>query len=311
LGIDLAGTTSNGLSARVGIRYRRGRALPVNIGLWALVWGAVVFVLHALSAGYGRSIGAYWSGSISLAGFIAIAWYAVRKRNVWFSVRLLRATGRVLPRPVQQLLIYLDRLESWRAYHVSAGILVLVPLWWHLDTGLMSPLEAVLMAAVALLILTGIAGVYVQDALPHAMTLRAEHQVRLMDVDAKINAIYVEAEEKILGHQEQLVQTYLRELRPILIGSQSKLTLLRATLTSTDPGSAACTQASAHAERLGDEAPLYRELLALAQRKINLEHNAFNLRLSMGWLRYHVGISIVTFVLIAFHVAAVMYFAGR
>lgn len=275
-----------------------------------LLWGLAVFALHAVTAGYGRQIGPYWSGSISLAGFIAIAGYSVRKRNVWFSVRLLRATGRLLPRRVQRLLVYLDRLESWRAYHVSAGLLVLVPLWWHLDTGLMSPLEAILAVAVALLIFTGIAGVYVQDGLPHAMTLRAEHEVRRGDVEAKINAIYVEAEERILGHQEQLVQAYLRELRPILIGSQPASALLRATLTATDPGPLGCAKAAALTEQLGEEAPLYRELLALAERKINLEHNLFNLRLGTGWLKYHVGIAIITFVLIAFHVLAVLYFAG-
>jgi len=299
------------MEARVGIRYRRGRALPVHIGLWVLLWGVVVFTLHAVTAGYGQYIGAYWSGSISLAGFIAIAWYSVRKRNVWFSVRLLRATGRLLPGGVQRLLLYLDRLESWRAYHVSAGLLVLVPLWWHLDTGLMSPLEALLALVVALLILTGIAGVFVQDELPHAMTLRAEHEVRLSDVEAKINAIYVEAEEKILGHQEQLVQAYLQQLRPILIGSQPRWLLLRATLSATDPGARACAKAAALAEQLGEEAPLYRDLIELAERKVNLEHNSFNLRLSTGWLQYHVWIAIITFVLIAFHVLAVLYFAGR
>src|SRR5262249_54088137 len=154
--------------------------------------------------------------------------------------------------------------------------------------------EAVLSLAVALLILTGIAGVYMQDKLPHVMTTRAEHEVRRGDAEDKINVIYANAEEMILGHQEQLVETYLRELRPILIGSQPAYTLLRATITGTDPGAAACAKAATQTENLGPEATMYRELLELAERKVNLEHNLFNLRLSIAWLQYHVLISIVT-----------------
>ncbi len=304
------GAAPTRLAARFGIRSRRGRALPLNIGLWVLLWGVVVFALHAATASYGRRIGPYWSGIVSLVGFVAVAWYSVRKRNVWFSVRLLRTTNRLLPQAMQRWLVYLDRLETWRAFHVTVGLLVLVPLWWHIDTGLMSPLEAVLALSVALLIIIGVAGVYVQDYLPRAIASRAEHEVRLKDVDAKINSIYVEAEEKILGHDQLLVQAYLKEIKPLLIGSQPSSSLLWATIITTDPGPPACVGAERLLDKLGNEAPLYRELLDLAARKVNLEHNAFNLRLSTGWLQFHVGLAILTFALVVFHVLAVLYFAG-
>ena len=89
-------------------------------------------------------MGEYWSGSIALASFIAIAWYSVRKRNIWFSIRVLQFTGRIFPAAIQRRLVILDRLETWRAFHLTLGMLALLPLSWHITTTAMSPLEAVL-----------------------------------------------------------------------------------------------------------------------------------------------------------------------
>jgi hypothetical protein len=50
--------------------------------------------------------------------------------------------------------------------------------------------------------------------------------------------------------------------------------------------------------------------VTIAERKVRLEHNDFDLMLSIGWMRIHIGLAITIGVLIAFHVAGVLYFSG-
>ena len=54
----------------------------------------------------------------------------------------------------------------------------------------------------------------------------------------------------------------------------------------------------------------WQELVGFATRKVNLEQNDFNLRLSISWLRLHVIVAVLTFSLLAFHVLSVLYFGG-
>ena len=119
---------------------------------------------------------------------------------------MLQFTGKIFPAAIQRRLVILDRLETWRAFHLTLGMLALLPLSWHVTTVAMSPLEAVLATLVVLLFISGIFGAILQDRLPRSMMRLAEHEVRLEDVDSKVNAVYREAEEKILGHDEQTDQ---------------------------------------------------------------------------------------------------------
>jgi hypothetical protein len=293
------------------IRKRRGRALPVRVWLWLTICLIAVAGLNAATSTFGRQIGEYWSGSIALASFIAIAWYSVRKRNIWFSIRVLQFTGKVFPAAIQRRLVILDRLETWRAFHLTLGMLALLPLSWHITTAVMSPLEVVLLSLVLLLFISGIFGAILQDKLPYSMMRLAEHEVRLEDVDSKVSAVYREAEEKILGHSDQLTQAYTRYIKPVLLSDQpaSRWTLLMATIRGIDPGQRACAAAAARISESGDE-KTYGELLALAARKVNLDHNSFNIHLSTGWLDFHIILSVLTFALLTFHVAGVLYFGG-
>jgi hypothetical protein len=312
-------------STQVGSGLRRARAIPLNVRLWALIWAIVVVIVHTFTVQQGKQMGPYWSGIISLAMFIVIGWYSVRKRDLWFSVKLLKATSRILPGALQQRLVALDRVETWRGLHVTVGIIVILPLWWHLGTGLMSPLELVLFVAVVLLIVSGIFGIIVQDYLPRTVQKRAAHEVRMRDADAKIDAIYVEAEEKVLGHPEEMVKAYLENIRPILSADRApRRTLLWATIRGIDAG----PELSAHLypiagtikEQIKDEnilkdwdakhAPAWKDLVDLVKDKINLEHNEFNLHLSTDWLAFHVVVALTTFGLLIFHVGSVLYFYG-
>src|SRR5580658_10984518 len=157
------------------IRKRRGRALPVRVWLWLTICLIAVAGLNAATSTFGRQIGEYWSGSIALASFIAIAWYSVRKRNIWFSIRVLQFTGKVFPAAIQRRLVILDRLETWRAFHLTLGMLALLPLSWHITTAVMSSLEVVLLSLVLLLFISGIFGAILQDKLPYSMMRLAEH----------------------------------------------------------------------------------------------------------------------------------------
>ena len=313
------------VNREIGGVARRDRALPLNISWWALLCALVVVAGHAFTAGYGRAMGPYRSGIVALVGFVIVGWYSVRKRSLWFSVRVLRTTQRLLPDSLQRFATALDRLETWRAVHVTLGVLVLLPLWWHCETGLMSPLELLLAIAVALLILSGVFGVVVQDFLPHSIQGRAEHEVRLRDIDARISATYVEAEEKILGHSEELTTAYTSQIKPLLnFDLVPQRTLLLATLRGVDAGSEYCAPLFAVADRLKTivkdprileswdvrEAPVWKELAGLAVRKVNLDHNAFNLRFSTGWLEFHIVLALATLGLLIFHVLSALYFYG-
>ena len=303
------GATAN--RAGLGVA-RRSRALPLNAALWMLLCAAIVIAAHAVTAQFGRALGEYRTGIISLLLFVILGWYGVRKRTLWFSLRMMRITARLAPPVLQRRVVAMDRLESWRAVHITVGILTVLPLWWHMGGNLMSPFEAALAVVVALLLLNGVFGVVLQDYLPPLIQTLPEHEVRLQDVDARITAVYVEAEEMVLGHPEALVQAYLKDLKPILERERtlSRSQFLRATLARRNPGAETCAPFAAKAQTFGDDAPVWNELVDLAARKINLEHNAFNLNFSTGWLTLHLYLAIFTFGLLIFHVLSVLYFEG-
>ena len=271
-----------------------------------------VIVGHSLAEAHGLKVSEYWSGTISLVGFVILGWYSVRKRSLWFSLRVLRMTGRILPASWQQRVIVVDRLETWRAVHITLGILVALPLWWHMSSGLMSPVEMLLALTVVLLLLSGVVGVAIQEFLPPAIETMPEREVRLQDVASRIDATYVEAEEKVLGHPEALVQAYLKNLKPILEADRiaPRWRLLGATLNRRDLGSEMCAQWHQAAAQFGDDAAVWKELVDLTARKLNLEHNAFNLNFSTEWLTFHIVLAVCTFGLLIFHVLSVLYFYG-
>ena len=315
---------------------RRERALPFNVTLWALICGALVLVAGWLTADLGRTMGPYRSGAICLVSFIAIAWYSVRKRLLWLSLRILRATTLILPAPLQRIVVALDRLETWRAMHVTLGILVLLPLWWHMSTGLMSPVEALLAFSIVLLMLSGIFGIVVQDYLPHAVRSQAEHEVRERDVETRKTAVFVEAEEKILhGHSPELIDAYSRYIKTAILNADEAVPWYRflwATMRGASIGPEFCASlyeriaevkklVVAQAAEKDDyrkilaawdsvEVPAWKEAVGFAITKIDLDQNAFNLRLSTRWLSFHIVVALLTFALLIFHVLAAIYFYG-
>ena len=289
---------------------RQHPAPIASISLWALAWGIVVLAAHALTSRWGIEMGSYRTGALTLAVFLVASLYSLRKRVFWISMRLLSLTMR-LPRPIARRIAILDRIESWRALHVAVGVLAMLPLWWHTDVGAgPSRLEAALLAAIVLLVLSGFAGSLIEDLLPHAMRTRGDQEVRLEDVAGAIDALHVTAEEAILGHSEQLVQAYVTNLRPILTGSRSRRSLLWATLTGGDPAPAACAAARARIGSAGDDADVYRGLLEITERKVRLDLNDFNLRISTGWLTLHIGLALMVGLLVVFHVLGALYFKG-
>jgi hypothetical protein len=308
--VATAGTgVSRQAAAGVVTRARRPGALIRNVAVWSVLFLMLVFASILIWPDVGPRMGPYWSGLLTLILFAWVALYAARKRNLWLSLRVIRIVS-AIAQPLGKVMVIVDRLESWRAFHVTVGVVALLPFWWHMQTGLRGPLETALLAAVILLFVSGFFGVFLQQYFPHAMSKRAEHEVRLKDVDSRIREVYVQAEEKILGHQEPLIHIYLDYVKPILLGETPRSTLLWATLRGRDPGAARCSRAAAMEKELTGDVPIYRELLALAERKVNLEHNAFNLHLSTSWLTFHIVVSAAVGVLVAFHVLAVIYFYG-
>jgi hypothetical protein len=222
---------------------------------------------------------------------------------------LMRLASR-LPRRLAVQVLLLDRLETWRVGHITLGVLTMLPFWWHTQFGRRSLLELALEILVIMLVFSGFCGTLVEDFLPVRMLKLGNKEVRLIDVEAASHALYVEAEELVLGHSEALVQAYLSSIRPLLAGNQPSHRLLWATLTGTHPAAEVCRPARALANGFGAEAAAFHELVDIAERKVGLDHNEFSLNLSNAWLRLHRRLAITVAVLIIFHIAGVLYFAG-
>jgi hypothetical protein len=288
---------------------RRHTAPIASMFLWALVCAAGVIALHKLSAGWGARQGSYRTGMLTLSVFLLAALYPIRKYTLWFSLHWIRLASH-LPRRWGVRLLLLDRLETWRVVHVALGVFAMLPFGWHTQFGRRSLLELALEISVWLLVLSGILGAIVEDFLPSRMLKVGNQEVRLEDVEAASHELYVEAEEMVLGHSEGLVHAYLLFVRPILAGSQPSRLLLLATLRGKNPAPAVCKPARLLADGFGAEAAVFHELVNIAERKVNLDQNQFNLRLTTEWLLLHRRIAISVLVLIGFHVTGVLYFAG-
>ena len=297
------------IAAPAGPPRARGRTLP-QMALIAIGCGIAVIFLRMVTGRFEHRVGVYGSGIITAVLFVGVGLYSVRKRNLWFSLRMLNLARRVFPKSVFGTVVFLDRLETWRATHVVVAMLSLLPFWWHMQRHLMGPLEAALATAVALLFGSGLFGVLIQDRLPNYMTRFAEHEVRTQDVNAKINAVYVEAEEKILGHSEEFTQDYLKRIKPVLLEDRSSWSLFGATVARRDVGNDLHAALSANNPYRDADAATWKELVELATRKVNLEQNDFNLWLSTSWLRFHVIVAMLTFSLLAFHILSVLYYGG-
>jgi hypothetical protein len=271
--------------------------------------GAVVIGVHVVTAGLPARLGSYRSGIITVIMFILAACYTVRKHTLWFSVRWLR-WAMFLPRRLALRIVLFDRLETWRTAHITIGVFSLLPFWWHVDSGRASVLEVALKVMVLVLIASGLTGTIIQDFLPPAMRKRGDQEVRTADVEARFHALYVDAEETVLGHSENLVRAYLRHVRPILTGTRPVRKLFWATLSGKDIAPKVCAAARSVAAELGGDAGAYTELVGIAERKIRLEQNRFNLRFGVVWLGFHISIALMVIGLIAFHVIGVLYFAG-
>jgi hypothetical protein len=299
------------VSQRIGEAADRRHTAPIaSITLWALACGAAVVAVHLASASLPGRLGSYRSGIITILSFTLAILYSVRKHSLWLSVRLLRLAQR-MPQAIARRLILLDRLETWRTLHITIGVLALIPFWWHLDAGPATLLERILEGTVMLVVLSGLFGAALHDLLPHSMRVRPNSEVRLEDVEAGYHQLYLEAEESVLGHSEELVHAYLKNVRPLLLGSQPLRRFMWATLHGTDPAPPAC--ASAHRVEAAvddDDRPRYRDLVAIAERKVRLEHNEFNLRLFRNWLRFHLAFVMLMIFEVAFHVTGVLYFVG-
>lgn len=296
--------------AHIGEFAARRHTAPIaSMMLWALLCGAAVIALHMSSIELGTRLGSYRTGIIMVIAVAMNITYAARKNLLWLSVRLLRLAMR-LPRPLALRFLLFDRLETWRTFHVTIGVFAMLPFWWHMQYGRASRLEIVLESVFILTVLSGFLGTIIGDFLPARMRKWPDQEVRLQDVEAGFHALYVEAEEMVLGHSEALVHAYLRHVRPILTGNQPALAMLRATLAGSDPAQEACATARQAGAALGADAAIYASLAGIAERKVRLEHNQFNLRLCTGWLDFHRGLVTLAVVLIVFHVIGVLYFAG-
>jgi hypothetical protein len=284
--------------------YRLGSA-----AIAAAFAGLIVIAAHALTPSVPSRLGSYRTGIATLAVFLIAILYYVRKRNLWISARWLSIAAK-LPHALARPLVTLDRLESWRLLHVTAGAMMLLPFWWHTQAGPATPLESMLKASLLLLAATGVIGVITQTLMPHEMQHRGNQEVRQQDVDQRMRELYVEAEEAILGHSEELVRAYLANIRPLLTRAHPGYRFMWATLTRTDPAPSLSRAAQRAGAQLGAEQPAYNALVELAQRKIRLEHNRFDLRISRAWLRYHIGLFMIVSVMAVFHVVGVLYFAG-
>jgi hypothetical protein len=294
---------------RIGQSAGRRHVTVTSVTTWTLGCALVVVVLHFLTPAVAAHLGSYRSGLLTLLLFAAAALYSLRKRGLRLSVRIMRLVAR-LPPSLARRLDLMDRLETWRLGHLTVGVGAILPFWWHLESGPASPLELSLELTVVLLLASGFVGLLIQEFLPGRMRQRPGFEVRLEDVEKGLHQLYVEAEESVLGHSEALVQAYLRNVRPLLNFNLGWGRMLWATARGITAQPPAYRRARQVRLEQAKEAEVYGKLLEIAQRKLALEQNGFELGLSRGWLAIHIVLALATFVLIVFHVIGVLYFNG-
>jgi hypothetical protein len=297
--------TSRRRTLRPSAAARRG---PLTV----IAGAALVWLIHAGLARRGVHVGSYTSGLLTLAAMLAASCYAARRRVLILSLYLIRPFAIVPPlRPFKTLAVRLDQMRSWRVAHLLIGTLLVLPLWWHVEAGRGGPLEVGVLVLIILILASGLLGVVLQYAMPHALLQILERQVRVRDVDEKRRAIFVQAEERILGGSEPLVQAYLEAVRPILQTETSRWRLLEATLRGQDPGALVRGRRLRLAEELVEkDAATFRELLDLAEHKVRLDLNLFHLDLSTGWLVFHAAAVVCGAALVTIHIFSVLYFGG-
>ena len=292
--------------------HRLGLSAPMRRGLLPLVAAGVLtgFLLIGPSE-VEADIGVMTSGLLTLGGMLMAAAYALRRRFLRLSLYLLRPFT-VVPflRPLQTLAVRLDQLRNWRVAHLVIGIVCVVPLGWHVRAAHGGLTEQVLLICVFLVIGSGLLGAVVQYLLPQSLLYATERQVRMRDVHEKQRALYVEAEEQILGRKnETFIESYLAEVKPVLLQETPLLSLWQAVLLRKDPG--------IHLQnRLGalltgfqtDEREAFQHIIGLAEEKVRLDVNLFQLKLTTGWLVFHAAVVISGGALTVLHIVSVLYF---
>jgi hypothetical protein len=252
------------------------------------------------------------SGMLTLFGMVLAAVYMVRRRFLRLSLYTMRPFVAFPPlRRFAGLAVRLDRLRTWRMVHVLIGVLCLVPLWWHVRAAQGGLLERGLLVVVALVIVSGVLGVLLQYAMPQTMLAAIEREVRVNDVRARQSRLFVEAEERILGRSTALVDAYLKFVRPVLQGETRRRRLLEATIRRQDPGGDVRGRALRGLEDLDEtDASTYRAFIELAEEKVRLDLNLFQLALTTQWLALHGAAVMCMAGLIGLHIFSVLYFGG-
>jgi len=302
---DVAALTTDERGARMRTPFRRG---PLTMAAWLVAGG----VLIAASGRVPEVLGSYGSGFVLLGGMLAAALYVARRRGLLLFLGLIRTVSS-LPgmRAFQPAIIRADRLRVWRSAHLAVGILAAVPLWWHVRAARGGLVEEVLLWTVLVVLLTGVLGGLLQYLMPLSMMFLPEREVRTRDVKERRRELYVNAEEKILGRSEELVEAYLAAIRPTLETDTAWPRLLEATVRRSEPSALAQAGTWRAREDLDEEdAKTFDELTALATKKTQLDLNLFHLQLSAGWLEVHSVAVLLTGGLVVLHLVAVLYFGG-
>lgn len=279
----------------------RGPLLVVGVGALCAV------VAVAVGSSPMREVA---SGLVTLLLMAAAGLYALRRRTMRLSLLLLRPFSTVgFLRPLRPLAVRLDRVQSWRTVHLVLGVVWVLALWWHMGASRGTWVETGLLAMCVLLLASGVFGALVQFWLPRSMLGIVEREVRIEDVDARRSAVYVQAEEKILGGSERLVDTYVAEIRPQLQGDPPPIRLFEATLRRQDPGALLRGRLWRLLEGMEEkDAATFRELIDLAEQKGRLDLNLYHLQLSVGWLVFHDAVVLGTVALVVLHLLSVGYF---
>lgn len=291
---------------RPGVAARRGPLIVVAAA-------TALWLGHLAAARLGVQLGPWTSGWLTLAAMAAAGCYAVRRRFLILSLYMLRPFVVVQPlRRFRALAVWLDQLRNWRVAHLAIGILSGLPLWWHIESAPRGVIEIALLVGVAAVLGSGLLGVALQYMMPHALLQIVEREVRVRDAEEKRRALFVQAEERIPGRSEALVQAYLEAVKPILQGETSRLRLFEATLRGLDPGALVRGRGGLELLEQLDEkdAKTFRDFLDLAERKVWVDLNLFQLELSTGWLTLHAAAVVCAATLAALHVCSVFYFGG-
>jgi hypothetical protein len=273
--------------------------------IWTAVGGSIVGGLLYMPYAMGSTVrlsGGSWPGII----------YAIVGTSLMAFAGLL---GMRKKYPTMRV----GRVHAWMRGHVWLGLLSVPMILFHSGFAMGGSMTSFLVVAFALVIVSGIVGVMLQQFVPRLMMEQLTNEVPYERADEFLHQLLEKADQRLQSlkpktaastestvavddHLAVVNAFYLNEVKPFLAGTRTK------GLLSTKQR----TEAVFNHVRLlvpPPVQPVLKDLEAFVEQRRDLTRQLRLHRLLHGWLLLHVPLSAVLFVLIVVHAVMALRYA--